>query len=193
MRALKAIFGCTLLIVVACANPGQPGELAPAPPSGPRQRHVDDASKVLPPPVDAEQPTDPGNFPLPPLDETSELMWSRLDRKVRNQVRKAEKSGVTVESGGVELLDDFYPVQQTAMLLINGKFADDRKTVTSFLKAYLRGVRAYVATLKDGKIAGPGAEDMIKDIAEMTGIKDMSLLHQMVPVFIDPEGARLRC
>lgn len=85
-------------------------------------------------------------------------------------------------------IDDFYPVQQTAMLLINGKFAEDRKTVTAFLKAYLRGVRDYAATLKDGKIAGPGAEAMIKDIAEMTGIKDASLLHQMVPVFIDPDG-----
>ncbi len=85
-------------------------------------------------------------------------------------------------------VDDFYPVQQTAMLLINGKFADDRKTATAFLKAYLRGVRDYAATLKDGKIAGPGAEAMIKDIAEMTGIKDLSLLHQVVPVFIDPDG-----
>lgn len=85
-------------------------------------------------------------------------------------------------------LDDFYPVQQTAMLLINGKFAEDRRTVTAFLKAYLRGVRDYAATLKDGKIAGSGAEAMIKDIAEMTGIKDVSLLHQMVPVFIDPDG-----
>ena len=85
-------------------------------------------------------------------------------------------------------IDDFYPVQQTAMLLINGKFAEDRKTVIAFLKAYLRGVRDYAATLQGGKIAGPGAEAMIKDIAEMTGIKDVSLLHQMVPVFIDPDG-----
>lgn len=85
-------------------------------------------------------------------------------------------------------IDDFYPIQQTAMLLINGKFAEDRKTVTAFLKAYLRGVRDYATSLKDGKIAGPGAEAMIKDIAEMTGIKDASLLHQMVPVFIDPDG-----
>lgn len=95
------------------------------------------------------------------------------------------RAGVAVRFAG---LDDFYPVQQTAMLLINGKFAEDRKSVTSFLKAYLRGVRAYDATLKGGKIAGPGADDMIKDIAEMTGIKDVSLLGQMVPVFIDPDG-----
>lgn len=37
-------------------------------------------------------------------------LWERLDRKVRNQVRKAEKSGLTVERGGGELVDDFYAV-----------------------------------------------------------------------------------
>ncbi len=95
------------------------------------------------------------------------------------------RAGVAVRFAG---LDDFYPVQQTAMLLINGKFAEDRPTVTKFLKAYLRGVRAYDATLKDGKIAGPGADAMIQDISEMTGIKDASLLKLMVPVFIDPDG-----
>ena len=36
--------------------------------------------------------------------------WDRLDRKVRNQIRKAEKSGLTVERGGGELVDDFYTV-----------------------------------------------------------------------------------
>jgi FemAB-related protein (PEP-CTERM system-associated) len=37
-------------------------------------------------------------------------MWEVLDRKVRNQIRKAEKSGLSVEDGGAELLDDFYRV-----------------------------------------------------------------------------------
>ena len=37
-------------------------------------------------------------------------MWERFDRKVRNQIRKAEKSGLTAERGGAERLDDFYPV-----------------------------------------------------------------------------------
>ena len=36
--------------------------------------------------------------------------WDGLDRKVRNQVRKAEKSGLTWRRGGVELLDRFYAV-----------------------------------------------------------------------------------
>jgi FemAB-related protein (PEP-CTERM system-associated) len=37
-------------------------------------------------------------------------LWERLDRKVRNQVRKAQKSELTVETGGVALLPEFYGV-----------------------------------------------------------------------------------
>ena len=37
-------------------------------------------------------------------------IWDDLDRKVRNQIRKAEKSGLVVERGGEELLGDFYTV-----------------------------------------------------------------------------------
>jgi serine/alanine adding enzyme len=36
--------------------------------------------------------------------------WDGLDRKVRNQVRKAEKSALTARGGGVELLQRFYSV-----------------------------------------------------------------------------------
>jgi FemAB-related protein (PEP-CTERM system-associated) len=36
--------------------------------------------------------------------------WEGLDRKVRNQIRKAQKSGLTAEIGGVELLDAFYGI-----------------------------------------------------------------------------------
>ena len=38
------------------------------------------------------------------------VSWERLDKKVRNQIRKAEKSGLTAQAGGAELLDDFYRV-----------------------------------------------------------------------------------
>jgi FemAB-related protein (PEP-CTERM system-associated) len=37
-------------------------------------------------------------------------MWEILDRKVRNQIRKAEKSQLTVERGGEERLSEFYAV-----------------------------------------------------------------------------------
>ena len=37
-------------------------------------------------------------------------LWDGFDRKVRNQVRKAEKSGLAAVTGGAELLAEFYAV-----------------------------------------------------------------------------------
>jgi FemAB-related protein (PEP-CTERM system-associated) len=45
--------------------------------------------------------------PLPP---TVEALWAETDRKVRNQVRKAQKEGLTAECGGSELVPAFYRV-----------------------------------------------------------------------------------
>jgi FemAB-related protein (PEP-CTERM system-associated) len=39
-----------------------------------------------------------------------DVAWDRLDRKVRNQIRKAQKSALSSEFGGAELLPDFYSV-----------------------------------------------------------------------------------
>lgn len=44
------------------------------------------------------------------LEPDIELQWQALDRKLRNQVRKAEKSGLTADVGGLELLESFYSV-----------------------------------------------------------------------------------
>jgi FemAB-related protein (PEP-CTERM system-associated) len=38
------------------------------------------------------------------------VLWDSLDRKVRNQVRKAQKSDLTYREGGAALLDAFYAV-----------------------------------------------------------------------------------
>jgi FemAB-related protein (PEP-CTERM system-associated) len=40
----------------------------------------------------------------------SPVMWEGLDRKVRNQIRKAQKSGLSSHVGGLDLLDEFYGV-----------------------------------------------------------------------------------
>jgi FemAB-related protein (PEP-CTERM system-associated) len=44
------------------------------------------------------------------LAQSSEELWSKVDRKVRNQVRKAQKDGLTTAIGGEELVDQFYEV-----------------------------------------------------------------------------------
>ena len=45
-----------------------------------------------------------------PLASDPERQWEALDRKVRNQVRKGEKSQLSVTHGGAEMVDDFYTV-----------------------------------------------------------------------------------
>jgi FemAB-related protein (PEP-CTERM system-associated) len=45
-----------------------------------------------------------------PLEESEEKQWTALDRKIRNQVRKAEKSQLRATHGGLELVDAFYDV-----------------------------------------------------------------------------------
>jgi serine/alanine adding enzyme len=44
------------------------------------------------------------------LERSIDAQWDSLDRKLRNQVRKAEKSGLECVRGGVELLPTFYEV-----------------------------------------------------------------------------------
>lgn len=44
------------------------------------------------------------------LTEGSDRIWKGFDAKLRNQIRKADKSGLTTEYAGVEGLDDFYKV-----------------------------------------------------------------------------------
>lgn len=44
------------------------------------------------------------------LPQTREALWNGFKDKVRNQVRKARKNGLTLQTGREELLDDFYRV-----------------------------------------------------------------------------------
>ncbi len=44
---------------------------------------------------------------LPPSSKT---LWSSLGPKVRNQIRKAKKCGCITQTGGIELVEDFYAV-----------------------------------------------------------------------------------
>jgi FemAB-related protein (PEP-CTERM system-associated) len=43
-----------------------------------------------------------------PIPSDPDRLWRQLDKAVRNQVRKAERSGLSIEIGGVENLPPFY-------------------------------------------------------------------------------------
>jgi FemAB-related protein (PEP-CTERM system-associated) len=44
------------------------------------------------------------------ISESSDTLWKQFSGKVRNQIRKAQKSGLYTQMGGSELLEEFYPV-----------------------------------------------------------------------------------
>jgi FemAB-related protein (PEP-CTERM system-associated) len=47
---------------------------------------------------------------LLPLESDPDVLWKGFDAKLRNQIRKSQKSGLTTEFGGIDRLDEFYGV-----------------------------------------------------------------------------------
>jgi FemAB-related protein (PEP-CTERM system-associated) len=79
-------------------------------------------------------------------------MWERFDRKVRNQIRKAEKSGLSAESGGVDRLDDFYPVFARNMRDL-GTPVYARRFFEEILRAFPERARVIVVRLGQEPVA----------------------------------------
>jgi FemAB-related protein (PEP-CTERM system-associated) len=69
--------------------------------------------------------------------------WEQLDRKVRNQVRKGEKSQLDVTIGGLELADDFYAVFAHNMRDL-GTPVYARRFFTEVLRAFPETTRVFV-------------------------------------------------
>lgn len=81
---------------------------------------------------------------LPP---DPEKLWHRLDRTVRNQVRKAHRSGLCVEFGGLERLDAFYAIFSNRMREL-GSPVHDREFFRSILTRFAGQAR--IAVVQNG-------------------------------------------
>jgi FemAB-related protein (PEP-CTERM system-associated) len=81
-----------------------------------------------------------------PLPADSETLWRGFDRKVRNQVRKAEKSGLQVSSGSDELVDAFYGVFARNMRDL-GTPVYDRRFFETIVGRFPDRARVHVVTL----------------------------------------------
>lgn len=88
------------------------------------------------------------NLVLPLPGDPGEL-WRRLDPKVRNQVRKAERSSLTVEVGRAEILEDFYRVFAANMREL-GSPVHGRKFFAAILDSF--GGKARVAVVRKGPL-----------------------------------------
>ena len=92
--------------------------------------------------------TDKVNLFLP-LTRDSGALWHGLDSRVRNQVRKAERTGLSVEFGGAEKLHDFYDVFAVNMRDL-GSPVHARGFFHAIFDAF--GERARVALVRKGAI-----------------------------------------
>jgi NitT/TauT family transport system substrate-binding protein len=111
-----------------------------------------------------------------------------IDASMTNEPTASEavKEGLAVRIAGN---DEIYPDQQTAVVIYSEEFTHKRPQLAlKFMRAYIKAIREYNDALKDGKIAGPNAEEVISTLTEYTFIKDARLHREITPAAIDPDG-----
>jgi NitT/TauT family transport system substrate-binding protein len=81
-----------------------------------------------------------------------------------------------------------YPGQQTAVVLYAESFANRRELAQKFMNAYIHAVRDYNLALKDGRLAGPNASEIISILTEYTNIKSAETYATMTAFAVNPDG-----
>jgi NitT/TauT family transport system substrate-binding protein len=56
------------------------------------------------------------------------------------------------------------------------------------MKAYIRAVRDFNGAVVNGRLTGPGADEMVKILAKYSVIKDENTLRTMIVHGTDPDG-----
>jgi NitT/TauT family transport system substrate-binding protein len=117
-----------------------------------------------------------------------------LQNKAVDAAMTTEPSATKAVQGGyaVRVMGDdvIYPNHQLAVVLYSGAFIKSQPDAAKrFMRAYLRAVRDYNDALKDGKIAGPNAAEVIAILTEYTNIKDAALYRTISPQGCNPDGA----
>jgi NitT/TauT family transport system substrate-binding protein len=111
-----------------------------------------------------------------------------IDASITNEptMTRAIEEGVAVRVAGNDVT---YPDQQTAVTFFSDNLIRNRRDVAQrFMRAYLRGVRVYNDALKDGRLAGPRANEVIPILVKYTTIKDESMFRRMIPSYCNPDG-----
>jgi FemAB-related protein (PEP-CTERM system-associated) len=111
-----------------------------------------------------------------PLPATPEGLWADLSSKVRNQVRKGQKAGLTVEWGGLERLDEFHAVFSRNMRDL-GTPSYGRRFFAAIL-GHFPG-RAEICVVRSGPI--PVASALLLHGAGVTEVPSASSLREHNP------------
>jgi NitT/TauT family transport system substrate-binding protein len=86
--------------------------------------------------------------------------------------------------------DTFYPNAQIGELIFSEKFASTRKDVgVRFVKAYIRAIRDFRAALgPEGRLDGPGSDEIVALIMKHSGTKDEKLLRSIKLPAVNLDG-----
>jgi NitT/TauT family transport system substrate-binding protein len=109
-----------------------------------------------------------------------------IDAGVTNEptVTRAIEQGFAVRASQRAI----YPGQQTAVVLFADEFIKRRAVAQKFMNAYIHALRDYNDALKDGHIAGAGADEIIAILNQYTRIKDPKVYRDMTPFAANPNG-----
>ena len=99
------------------------------------------------------------------LESDVERQWRAFDPKLRNQVRKAEKSGLKIQTGGEELLDSFYRIFARNMRDL-GTPVYGKEFFQATLTNFPTSTRIFVCHLQEQPVAA-GLIVTFKDTVEM--------------------------
>ncbi len=99
---------------------------------------------------------------------------------------QAIQNAAAVRFAGGDVID---PNHQLAVVLYGHSFIKKYPALASrFMRAYIKAARNYNDALKDGKLAGPNADEIITILTESTEIKDPKLYKTIVPHGCNPNG-----
>jgi NitT/TauT family transport system substrate-binding protein len=85
--------------------------------------------------------------------------------------------------------DDIYRDFQTAVTFYGASFIKNKpEDAKKFMKALVRGMRFYNDSLRDGKIAGPTADEVVAILVEYSHIKDPAVHRAIISHAVDPDG-----
>jgi NitT/TauT family transport system substrate-binding protein len=98
---------------------------------------------------------------------------------------RAVQMGVAARVGG----DEVFPNQQVATILYSADFIRQRPDdARRFMRAYLKAARDYNDALRDGRLAGPNADEIIAILTETTTIKDPGVYKAITSNGVNPDG-----
>jgi|APCry1669190156_1035279.scaffolds.fasta_scaffold07331_2 NitT/TauT family transport system substrate-binding protein len=99
---------------------------------------------------------------------------------------QAEKLAPAVRIMSDDVID---PYHEASVFMISGKFIHDhRDAAVRLMRAFIKAQRYYNDSLKDGKISGRTADDVISILVESTEIKDAQLYRSIAPQGAQPDG-----